>query len=49
MYFKHARGAMARFCVENKINTLDEVKSFKVDGYHFDENLSKENLLIFTR
>lgn len=49
MYFKHARGAMARYCAENNVQTLDEVKAFNVDGYVFDENLSKDNLLIFTR
>ncbi len=49
MYFKHARGAMARYCAENNINTLDGVKAFNIDGYRFDENLSKENVLIFTR
>ena len=49
MYFKHARGAMARYCIDNNINTLDGVKFFNVDGYCYDENLSKENLLIFTR
>jgi len=49
MYFKHARGAMARFCAENNITTLDGVKSFNIDGYRYDENLSKDNTLIFTR
>jgi len=49
MYFKHARGAMARYCAEHNVQTLDEVKAFDVDGYRFDENLSKEGLLIFTR
>ena len=49
MYFKHARGAMARYCAEHNVQTLDEVKTFDVDGYRFDENLSKEGLLIFTR
>ena len=49
MYFKHARGAMARYCAENNVQTLDEVKAFDVDGYRYDENLSKEGLLIFTR
>lgn len=49
MYFKHARGSMARYCAENNVNTLDEVKNFKEGGYLYDENLSKDNLLIFTR
>jgi len=49
MYFKHARGAMARYCAENKVETLDQVKAFDVDGYRFDENLSTEETLVFTR
>ena len=49
MYFKHARGAMARYCAENNVTTLDEVKAYDVDGYRFDENLSTNETLIFTR
>ncbi|MGV0924784.1 peroxide stress protein YaaA [Empedobacter tilapiae] len=49
MYFKHARGAMARYCAENNVETLDQVKSFDVDGYRFDETLSSEKTLVFTR
>ena len=49
MYFKHARGAMARYCAENNVETLDQVKAFDVDGYRFDENLSTEEKLVFTR
>jgi uncharacterized protein len=49
MYFKHARGAMARYCAENNVDTLDEVKAYNVDGYRYDENLSTEETLIFTR
>lgn len=49
MYFKHARGAMARYCAENKIQTIEEVKAFDVDGYRYDDNLSTEDKLVFTR
>ena len=49
MYFKHARGAMARYCAENNVQTLDEVKAYNVDNYRFDENLSTQETLIFTR
>lgn len=49
MYFKHARGAMARYCAENNVQTLDEVKAYNIDGYRYDENLSKDGLLVFTR
>lgn len=49
MYFKHARGSMARFCAENNVQTLDEVKSYDIDDYRFDANLSTDDKLIFTR
>ena len=49
MYFKHARGAMARYCAENNVQTLDEVKAYNVDNYRLDENLSTQETLIFTR
>lgn len=49
MYFKHARGAMARYCAENNVQTLDEIKAFDVDGYRYDANLSTESRFIFTR
>jgi len=49
MYFKHARGAMARYCAVNNVQTIDEVKAFDVDGYRFDNNLSTKEKLVFTR
>ncbi|GGE97930.1 UPF0246 protein [Chishuiella changwenlii] len=49
MYFKHARGAMARYCAVNNVQTLDEVKAFDVDGYRYDDNLSTKDKLVFTR
>ena len=49
MYFKHARGTMARYCAENNVTTLDQVKAFDVDGYRLDANLSTDETLIFTR
>ncbi len=49
VYFKQARGAMARYCAEKQIDALDGVKAFDVDGYRLDENLSQEYKLVFTR
>ena len=49
MYAKKARGMMARYVVQNKINTVEEVKDFDLDGYTYNEVLSNENELVFTR
>lgn len=49
VYAKHARGAMARFIVQNNITNPEEVKLFNAGGYQYDENLSTENEWVFTR
>lgn len=49
VFAKNARGAMARFIVQNNISDPEEIKLFNVGGYQFDENLSTENEWVFTR
>ncbi len=49
IYAKHARGAMARYIIENQINDPEQLKRYDVDGYRFQENLSSENEWVFTR
>lgn len=49
VYFKHARGLMARYCAKNKIQTLDELKLFNEGNYSFDDNLSTDRKLVFIR
>ena len=49
MYAKKARGLMARYIIENDIDTLDGLKGFNVDGYAFTENMSTGSELMFTR
>lgn len=49
VYTKHARGSMIRYCAQNNVQTLDEVKSFNTDRYLFDEKLSNPRELIFVR
>ncbi|MFN5845001.1 MAG: peroxide stress protein YaaA [Flavobacteriia bacterium] len=49
MFAKHARGAMARFIVENGINDPEQIKLFNSDGYSFDVNQSNENEWVFVR
>ena len=48
-YAKKARGLMARFLVDNNIQTIDDMKLFNSEGYQFDASLSKGNQLVFTR
>jgi hypothetical protein len=49
VYTKHARGLVLRFCAENNVQTLDELKAFNYENYLIDEKLSTENNLVFTR
>lgn len=48
-FAKKARGLMVRYIIDNKVETLDELKNFNYEGYAFDANLSKGNTLVFTR
>ena len=49
MYAKKARGTMARYIVQNNLDSLEDLKNYNVDNYVFDENLSTEKEWIFTR
>lgn len=48
-FAKLARGYMVRYIIDNDIETIDELKSFDVNGYAFDANVSTETELVFTR
>lgn len=49
-FAKKARGAMARFIVENDVNLIEDLRAFDTDGYRYSEKESgKENELVFTR
>lgn len=48
-FAKRARGLMVRYILDNNIETVDGLKHFDSEGYHFDENLSTGNSLVFTR
>jgi len=49
IFSKRARGLMTRFIVENNITNINDLKSFDYDGYFFQENISSEKDLVFTR
>jgi hypothetical protein len=48
-YAKHARGAMARWIMENRMDRADGLKDFNADGYTLDAAASTENELVFSR
>lgn len=49
VFFKQARGMMARYCAEKNVSTLDEIKVFNEGNYSFDEKLSTDTKLTFVR
>jgi uncharacterized protein len=48
-FAKRARGAMARHAITRRIGQVDDLKSFDVDGYAFDEAESAPDRLVFRR
>ena len=49
VYTKHARGLVVRFCAENYVRSLEELKAFGEEGYLLNDELSTENKLVFMR
>ena len=49
IHAKKARGLMSRYILENRIENVDDIKKFDIAGYNFNTELSKENLICFTR
>ena len=46
---KQARGQMTRFIIDNRIDSVDDLRDFNVGGYAFKKKLSTENEWVFTR
>ncbi len=46
---KRARGMMANFIIKNRIENPQYLKEFSEDGYSFDEKISSDNNLVFTK
>jgi len=49
VYIKKARGMMAKYLIENRINNIEDLKGFSAEGYWFSERLSTESKFVFTR
>ena len=49
VYAKKARGLMARWIIENRIEDPSRLEEFDLEGYRFDADGSSEDKLLFTR
>jgi len=48
-YAKHARGSMARWIMENRVDRAEGLKDFNGSGYKFDATASTDSELVFSR
>ena len=48
-FAKRARGLMSRFIIQNNISDPEEMKAFDLEGYYFNNQLSKDDNWVFTR
>jgi cytoplasmic iron level regulating protein YaaA (DUF328/UPF0246 family) len=48
-YAKKARGLMAGYIIKNKIESVEDLKHFDVDGYYYCPEQSDKNTLMFLR
>ncbi len=48
-FAKKARGLMARYMVENRVDRIEGLKDFRIAGYEFRADLSKDGDWVFSR
>jgi hypothetical protein len=48
-FAKKARGLMCRFIVTNNLSDPENLKAFDLEGYHFNNHLTKGSNWVFTR
>ncbi len=49
IYAKKARGLMSQFILKNKIEKVDDLVLFDDESYFYNDILSKDGQLVFTR
>lgn len=49
VYAKRARGLMCRFLIQNRVDSLEGIKTFDLEGYVFAAKASSETTLVFNR
>jgi len=48
-YAKKARGAMARYIIQNRLTQIDDLKGFNSGGYSYQPDQSDAQKWVFTR
>lgn len=48
-YAKHARGRMARYAIDQRVEQAEDLKAFDRDGYRYHESLSSDHDWVFVR
>jgi cytoplasmic iron level regulating protein YaaA (DUF328/UPF0246 family) len=48
-FAKKARGMMVRYMIDKRVSTPEQLQQFDYDGYQFDQSLSSDKELVFTR
>ena len=48
MQIKKMRGSMAKFIIDNKIDSIESLKKFEVNNFKFEKFLPQTNTLLFT-
>jgi hypothetical protein len=49
MEAKKLRGLMTNYIMTHEITTLDELKGISIENYTFNQNLSSDQLILFTK
>ena len=49
VFAKKARGMMTRWIVSNEFKSIEQLKGFDLEGYEYNDKLSKETEFVFTR
>ena len=48
VYTKMSRGEMTRYILKNRIESVEQLKTFAWEGFEFNEQLSDETKYVFT-
>lgn len=48
-YAKFGRGLMARWIMQQRVDKIDGLKDFNLEGYSFDKAASEDGLMVFSR
>lgn len=49
VYAKKARGSLSRFIIQNQLTDPEDIKDYAMDGYRYNESMSKDNTWVFSR